>query len=226
MKNAREEKSFSGNGHGGMSPDNLILTSTKNIHLMEIKHQKIVDGASKVLFKKGYHLTTIREIAKACNMSMGQLYHYISSKDDILFLVHKHMQKVWYEQLLRSGVEEIGDPFVKLVSALRYTLEFIFENKKMLQFVYTESKHLDKKHLRVILELDDQNVVGYYRRLLKDVNKEKSVKGDVNFNAKLITYITAFLALRGWNLKDKPAKTNIKLLIDFILRGIGLTPQG
>ena len=224
MKKVREKKSFSGSSHGGASTDNLISSSTKNIHLTEMKHQKIVDGASKVLFKKGYHLTTIREIAKACDMSMGQLYHYISSKDDILFLVHKHMQKIWYNHLESFGVEKIEDPRQKLLSVLRHTLEFMVENKNLIQFVYSESKHLDKKHLRVILEMDDQNVVGYYRRLLKDINKHKSLKEDLNLCANLIAYLNVFLALRGWNLKKIPTKTTIKFLIDFVLRGIGLTP--
>lgn len=224
MKKVREKKSFSGSSHGGAFTDNLISSSTKNIHLIEMKHQKIVDCACTVLFKKGYHLTTIREIAKACHMSMGQLYHYISSKDDILFLVHKHMQKIWYDHLESFGVEKIEDPRQKLVSVLRHTLEFMVENKNLIQFVYSESKHLDKKHLRVILEMDDQNVVGYYRRLLKDINKHKSLKEDLNLCANLLAYLNVFLALRGWNLKKIPTKTTIKFLIDFVLRGIGLTP--
>jgi AcrR family transcriptional regulator len=223
MKNVGERKPFSGSSPRGRSTDNLISSSTKNVHLTEMKHQKIVDGASKVLFKKGYHLTTIREIAKACDMSMGQLYHYISSKDDILFLVHKHMQKIWYDHLESFGVEKIEDPRQKLLSVLGHTLEFMVENKKLIQFVYSESKHLDKKHLRVILEMDDQNVVGYYRRLLMDINKHKSLKEDLNLCANLIAYLNVFLALRGWNLKKIPRKTTIHFLIDFVMRGIGLT---
>ncbi len=204
--------------------DHLISATAKNADLVALKHQRIVDGALKVLFKKGYHLTTIREIAQACGMSMGQLYHYISSKDDILYLVHKHMQEVWYNHLKTFGVEEIEDPRQKLVSVLRHTLEFMVENKKLLQFVYTESKYLDKKYLRVILEMDDQNVVGYYRRLLKDVNKQTSVKGDLNLCANVIAYLNVFLPLRGWNLKETPTRANINFLIDFVLRGIGVTP--
>ena len=224
MKKVREKKMFPGSGHAGAFTDHLISSSTKNIHLMEMKHQKIVDGACPVLFKKGYHLTTIREIAKACDMSMGQLYHYISSKDDILFLVHKHMQKIWYHHLENFGVEKIDDPRQKLLTVFRHTLEFMVENKDLIQFVYSESKHLDKKHLQVILEMDDQNVVGYYRRLLKDISKHKSLKEDLNLCANLIAYLNVFLALRGWNLRKIPTKTTMQFLIDFVTRGIGLTP--
>ena len=92
----------------------LTIASTKNAPLVENRHQQIVDGACKVFFEKGYHPTTIRDIAKACGMSMGQLYHYIRSKDDVLYLIHKHMHNVWYDYLKRSNLEQIDDPVQKI----------------------------------------------------------------------------------------------------------------
>jgi len=202
----------------------LSLSSSKKAHLIETKQQQIVDGACRVFLKKGYHPTTIREIAHACGMSMGQLYHYISSKDDVLYLVHKHMQKIWYEQLRNSAIEKIEDPLRRMTEVLNHTMKLIAENKKLFQFIYTESKHLDKRHLRVVLEMDDKNVVGFWRQLLKEVNKKKRIKSDPNFAASLICYLMVFLPLRGWNLKDRSTKKNLELLRDFILRGLDLVP--
>ena len=96
----------------------------------------------------------------ASGMSMGQLYHYITSKDDVLFLVYKHMQLIWYEHLVQSGVEKIGDPLERLDKALTHTISFIMENKSLFLFVYTETKYLTKRHLKVVLEMDDKNVSG------------------------------------------------------------------
>ncbi len=202
--------------------DHLISSPSKDAELTQLKHQKIVNGACKVMFEKGYHLTTIREIAKACNMSMGQLYHYISCKDDILFLIHRHMQKLWYDQLENSGVESIKNPIQRLDKVIRHTQEFMLQNKKLIQFVYTESKYLDKRHLHVILEMDNNNVVGFYRRLLNEISRHTPLKGDLNFKANLITYLGVFLALRGWNLKDKPVKRSIDSLRESIFQIIGL----
>jgi AcrR family transcriptional regulator len=203
-------------------PIDLIFASTKNTFLVENRHQQIVDGASKIFLKKGFHPTTIREIAKACRMSMGQLYHYISSKDDVLYLVHKNMQRIWYDYLKRSDMERINDPLQKLIQALHHSLEFMVENRKLIQFVYSESKYLDKGHLQVVLEMDQQNVIGFWRSLLEEINKQKSIKGDLDFLASLITFIQVFLPLRGWTLRDKPTKKNVNALVDFILRGSGI----
>ena len=202
--------------------DHLISSPSKDAELIQLKHQKIVNGACKVMFEKGYHLTTIREIAKACNMSMGQLYHYISCKDDILFLIHRHMQRLWYEHLANSGVETIDDPVERLEKVLRRTQEFMVQNKKLIQFVYTESKYLDKRHLQVILEMDNKNVVGFYRRLLSEISRHSPLKGDLDFKANLIAYLGVFIALRGWNLKDRPVKRSIDSLIDSVFQIVGL----
>jgi AcrR family transcriptional regulator len=203
-------------------PEALFFASTKNAPLVENKHQQIVDGACKIFFEKGYHPTTIRDIAKACGMSMGQLYHYIHSKDDVLYLIHKHMHKVWYDYLRRSHLEQIDDPIKKFTEALNQILQFQIENKKLIQFVYSESKYLDKKHVKVVLEMDYKNVIGFWRGLLEEVNKKKSVKGDLDILASLVAFILVFLPLRGWTLRDKPIKKTLDALHDFILRGLGV----
>ena len=205
----------------GRSKD-FRIASTKNAPLVENRHQKIVDGACRVFFEKGFHPTTIRDIAKACGMSMGQLYHYIRSKDDVLYLIHKHMHRVWYDHLKRSNLEQIDDPIKKFTEALNQILQFQIENKKLIQFVYSESKYLDKEHFKVVLEMDYKHVIGFWRGLLEDVNKKKSVKGDLDILASLVAFTLVFLPLRGWTLRDKPTKKTLGSLQDFILRGLGV----
>jgi AcrR family transcriptional regulator len=205
-----------------VSPEDLVFASTQNAALIEKRHQQIVDGACKIFFKKGYHPTTTREIAKACGMSIGQLYHYISSKDDVLYLVHQHQQKIWHDYLKKSNFEKIDDPVKKLTEALHYTLLFMIDNKKLIQFIYSESKYLDKKHLQIVLDMDYKNVVGFWRTLLEDVQKTTAIKGETDFASSIIAYLLAFLALRGWTLQDKPKKEYVDSLVDFILSGLGV----
>jgi len=200
----------------------LVRSSAKDVDLIEAKQQQIVNAACRLFFKKGYHRTTIREIALASGMSMGQLYHYISSKDDVLFLTYKQMQMIWYEHLVRSGVEEIKDPFERFTRAVRLTLEFSWKHRKLFFFVYTETQYLDKRHLRVVLEMDDKNVVGFWRRLLMDLGRLKRVQGDVDFLANLISYLMVFLPLRGWNLKERTSERYLDVVTDFIVEGLGL----
>lgn len=198
------------------TPNELINIHAKKLSSIEKKHKQIVFGACKIFYKKGFHSTTIREIAKASKMSMGQLYHYISSKDDVLFLVHKHLQEVWREHLKYNEIELIKDPCEKFVKALRHTLDFMINNKKLLQFVYTESKHLDKKHLNAVLEMDYNDIICFWRKQLEELAKHKPIKYDLNFLSSMVSFILVFLALRGWTLKSNSMEESIESVIDFL----------
>lgn len=219
---SKARKKADADQQGFVFPEDLVSSSAQNAELIEERHQQIVEGACKVFFEKGYHPTTTREIAKACNKSIGQLYHYISSKDDVLYLVHQHQQKIWFDYLKKSDFDKIDDPEEKLREALQYTLMFMIENKKLIQFIYTESKYLDKKHLGIVLDMDYKNVVGFWHNLLEQVNKKRSLKGDVDFLSSVIAYLLVFFALRGWTLKEKPTRKHVDSMVNFIMQGLGL----
>lgn len=200
----------------------IIPSSAKDLKLIEKKQEQIVEAACRLFFKKGFHGTSIREIANESGMSMGQLYHYISSKDDILFLVAKHMQELWYENLIEFGFEETEEPLARLTRAIRSSIEFPAKHKKLLQFIYTESKYLGKEHLNIILKMDDQNVSGFFQNLLEEVNKKYPIEEDIALAAKYITFVTVFIALRGWNLKQWSLEESVDFQVRFILKGLGL----
>jgi AcrR family transcriptional regulator len=202
--------------------EKLIKISAKKINAVEAKHQQIVEGACKVFFQKGFHPTSMREIAESVGMSMGQMYHYISSKDDVLFLIHKHMQTLWYQQLTDARIEKTEDPSKKLELALRESLSFLVENKDLIQFIYSESKYLCKEHLRVVLEMDNQNVVGYWRKNIQKALEQQGVAKDVELAGNLVAYIIVFLSLRGWNLRNRSADESEEFIIDFVFEGLGL----
>ena len=200
----------------------LINVSAKKINLIEKKHQQIIEGACKVFFEKGYHPTTIRGISEAAGMSMGQLYHYISTKDDVLFLMHRHMQTGWYRFLTENLTEDPDDPVKNLVDALVLTMNYHHENKKLIQFIYSESRYLSKKHLQVVLQMDDKNVTQFWRDKVSAIKEKYNLDLDINATANIVTYLNVFTSLRGWNLKDRPIKEHRDLTVQFILNAFGL----
>ena len=59
----------------------------KNRALIEKRRQQISDSAMKLFAEKGYHNTSVRDIANLSNISTGSIYDYVRNKEDILFLV-------------------------------------------------------------------------------------------------------------------------------------------
>jgi TetR/AcrR family transcriptional regulator, cholesterol catabolism regulator len=66
---------------------NEVVTQVRNVSLVKKRRRQIVDTAIQLFIKDGYHKTTTRALAKALGCSTGSLYEYISSKEDILYLV-------------------------------------------------------------------------------------------------------------------------------------------
>ena len=48
------------------------------------KQIEIVTAAIQLFQQKGYHATSMQDIADAVGLQKGSLYHYITSKDDLL----------------------------------------------------------------------------------------------------------------------------------------------
>ncbi len=63
--------------------------------------QRILDEAARLFAAKGFPRTTIVELSRACQCSKALLYHYFTSKEDILYaLLNSHLQN------LRAVAEE------------------------------------------------------------------------------------------------------------------------
>jgi len=84
-----------------------IPTQIKNQDLVELRRRQIIDAAVQLFIEKGFHKTTTRQIARASGLSIGSLYEYIESKEDVLYLVcdaiHAEIEQGVSEALNRTG---------------------------------------------------------------------------------------------------------------------------
>jgi TetR/AcrR family transcriptional regulator, cholesterol catabolism regulator len=92
-----------------------IPTQIKNPELVKRRHRQIVDAAVQLFIEHGFHKTTTRQIAAAAGFSIGSLYEYISSKEDILYLVcdaiHAEVERGVSEAMTRAagGRSSLGE---------------------------------------------------------------------------------------------------------------------
>lgn len=64
-----------------------VQTQIKDPELVERRRREIVDAAVELFVANGFHKTTTRQIAQAVGFSIGSLYEYVGSKEDVLYLV-------------------------------------------------------------------------------------------------------------------------------------------
>lgn len=193
-----------------------VETQIKNTELVRKKHLQIAKEASKLFIKKGYFQTSIREISKATGLTMGNLYNYISRKEDILYLVFDVFHSMWVNKLEEEGVFKIEDPVKQLEIAVQKMLELVVENREMVLLMYTESKSLPKEFLKIILEKENGLVECIARILKRGVKKRFFKVKDPFLLANTIVYLLSIEPLRGWNLK----KYKVEEVNEYVIESI------
>ena len=194
-----------------------IQTQIKDSELVQKKRLQIATGASTLFRKKGYLQTSTREISRATGLSIGNLYDYINSKEDVLYLVFDVFHSMWGSRLEQEGVLKIEDPVQQLETAIQKMLELVETHRDMILLMYTESKLLPEKFLKNILEKESELVQCFEKILVKGVEKGVFKVKDPFFLANIIVYLLSIEPLRGWNLKKRYKVKEInKSIIEFI----------
>ena len=80
-----------------------IPTQIKNPDLVDRRRRQIAEAAVQLFIKNGFHKTTTRQISRATGFSIGSLYEYVASKEDVLYLVcdsiHEEVERLVIETL-------------------------------------------------------------------------------------------------------------------------------
>jgi len=204
-----------------MTPSNTknhVRTQIKDSELVQKKRLQIAMGASKLFIKKGYFQTSMREISKASGLTIGNLYDYITKKEDVLYLVFDVFHSMWVGRLEKERVFEIEDPVKQLETAIQKMLELVNEYRDMVLLMYTESKSLTKYFLKIILEKESVLVGCFERILMKGVEKGIFKVKEPFLMANIIVYLLSIEPLRGWNLRrDYNVKQINQSITQFIL---------
>jgi TetR/AcrR family transcriptional regulator, cholesterol catabolism regulator len=164
--------------------------------LLAERHQQLVVAASDLFLQKGFHRTSIREIAEAVGWQMGTLYLYIKKKDDVLYLITRSMMEGFGRTLRQVEPEDNAS------QTLRKTLEVYFEavnqRRREIQLLYRESASLAPEHSE---ELRGSELNS--RQIFADIIKWGMSEGefrdvDPEVHGHTCVFIAHMWALKGW----------------------------
>lgn len=89
-------------GRHGKRPDRALSAAK-----YDAKHQELVDIAAHVFARQGYHATSIDDLVEATGLKRGGLYHYISSKEELLIAAHERFIEPLLENARAITAEEL-----------------------------------------------------------------------------------------------------------------------
>ena len=74
----------------------------------------MLDTAARIFYERGYANASVQDVAEALGILKGSLYHYIDTKEDLLFRLLDETQDEVHGILEEIDALDHMDPLVKL----------------------------------------------------------------------------------------------------------------
>ena len=130
-----------------------VATQIKNKELVKERRRQIVDAAVPLFIERGYHKTTTRALAQATGLSIGSMYEYITTKDDVLYLVCMAI----HAEVERGVMEALGRPLKAQAALAEVIREYFLVCNRMsdhLLLMYQVTHFLPEKWQANVLEAE------------------------------------------------------------------------
>ncbi|MFS0750270.1 TetR/AcrR family transcriptional regulator [Oceanobacillus sp. 1P07AA] len=144
--------------------EDRILSSVKDQQLVSKRRNQLIKGAMRLFQEKGFHRTTTREIAKESGFSIGTLYEYIRTKEDVLFLVCESIHDQVRDRIAVS-VEVENPSLESMRKAIRSFFYLMDDMQDEILMLYQETKSLKKETRDFVLQ-QERAVVDIMIKLL------------------------------------------------------------
>jgi AcrR family transcriptional regulator len=167
--------------------------------LGEERRQQIVETSLGLFLKRGYQRTTIREICRACGMSMGGLYYHVVSKEDILRLLVEEMLEAWESFL--SRLSSAGPPPETLAVALDGWVRLTDRFQDMFLLTYREFPAFPRAPAERLNRVDT-GTVALFQSII-DAGKKEGIFEcrDSRLLARSIKELGDTWVLKRWDLR-------------------------
>jgi AcrR family transcriptional regulator len=167
------------------------------------RRQQILAAATRVFARKGFHACRVGDIAKEAGVAYGLMYHYFSSKDELLETIFRN---TWTQMVERiQEVEDAGVPMreqVRRISAL--VLRSWIRDPDLVRVLVreiTRSPHLQD-------EVDEiRHAFEALERIIRRGQEQGEVRRDLEPRvAAYVFYGALEEILTGWVIGGLPAK--------------------
>ncbi|MDD9301843.1 MAG: TetR/AcrR family transcriptional regulator [Desulfobacter sp.] len=197
-----------------------VPTQIKNPELVRERRRHIVDSTVKLFIEHGYHKTTTRMIAKAVGFSIGSLYEYVSSKEDLLYLVCKAIHEE-----VKDAVEAALSASSKEKEQLAQVIcQYFIVCDKMADHIllmYQVTQFLPDKWKERVL-VNELNITDIFIQILATMSGKHNFpvldEKIINLVGHNISVIGQMWAFRRWHMKKNfTLDQYISIQTDFIL---------
>jgi len=117
--------------------------------------KEILNAAAEIFRIKGYHATSMSDIAEAVNLQKASLYHHVSSKQDILLELLDQALELLTSEIIDIAQDEKMPPNKKLRQMIYAYLNALINHADLSSVLIMEHRSLDpERHARHVPNRD------------------------------------------------------------------------
>ncbi len=112
----------------------------------------LLAAAARVFAARGYHRTSMRDLARASRMSLAGMYYYVAGKEDLLL----EIQKGSFERVRRGAEEAVAGattPEERLLAFIRHHVRFFASHMDEMKVLSHEAESLTGAPLEEVRRL-------------------------------------------------------------------------
>ena len=179
----------------------------------------ILEAAARIFSEKGFHATSMQDIADAVNLQKASLYHHFSSKQEILVDILDHALDL-INSRLEFVLSQSLSPGEKLRQAMVSYFQTIAENQNLAVVLLLELKSLDPE-LKARQASRREKFEGLWRDLISE-GKQQGVFNDVDPSLTGRAILGVMNWTVTWYRRDGPrsAREIADLFADLLLNGL------
>ena len=182
----------------------------------------IEDAAVKLFMERGYHATSMRQIAEHTGLALGGIYNHFSSKEELFeaIIIDKHP----YKKILPLILEAQGDTaedFLK--NAMRIVITELGREPYYLKLMMIEFVEFSGGHGAAMLKEITPKVFPVFEQIVK-TRKNLRVTNPAmlmrSFFGMVLSYFITEMVISNSVISDLMPKNSMDVYTDIFLHGI------
>ena len=184
---------------------------------MTPRRTELVAAATRLFAERGYHGTSMADLAEALGVQKGSLYSLTDSKQALLVVVTRDGAAAFHEAL--DGVPEFAEPLERVRLALRRHLDVVAAQLDVATVFTREWRFLEEPE-RTAFRGERRRYEERWRDLVREAAERGALRSDLDVDAAVLLVLSAANWAYTWLRADADTEELADRFFGIIVDGV------
>lgn len=147
---------------------------------MNEKKKKMLDAAGELFSKKGYHNTSMKDVAEAAGIAVGTIYLYFRDKEDLLDGIYDYASTLLLDQLA-AELGKVEDPLQKLSCFVRESIDFGLKHPYYFLIVFVDFRRQASEFPNSVMYTFFHKYLSMGNAIIDELRRRELIIGENDF---------------------------------------------